>query len=72
MHKYNGMFFDGMGSINPTAIRLVLDLEKDRIKDEELVTQKLVVYLSEVLRVQHEKDKKTMKSGKPKETLNGK
>lgn len=49
MCKYGSMLITGEGGISAEAIRFVLDLEDEDIKDKALVTHKIIVYLRTAL-----------------------
>lgn len=51
INMYGGVLTNGMGGISADGIRLVLDTEN--IEDRELITQKLIIYLSAALNTQH-------------------
>lgn len=52
MYWYGSTFIDGMGGINMSSIKEALVLED--IKDKQLITKKLIIYLKAALAAQNE------------------
>ena len=52
--KYISYMVDGMGAPNIVAVEKILDIENYKGREREYIRGKILIYLSESLRAQHE------------------